>query len=179
MGARTIKESVAAMKAYLDNNVVSSIVKDDNESQSSALTRLLEAGEQQTIELVTSEVTLEEIRRTPKQYRAPLERTFRLLEKIPVVRWDSLLYINSYGTASTWVNCPVIQNEPLYDALLSLGLEVVDARHVFVAAKQSCDAFLTCDNTPRTGILRRAAKISALCELLVQRPSEFVANQGW
>jgi hypothetical protein len=41
------------MKVYLDNNVVSSIVKeDDNKSQSSALTRLLEAREHGEVEVV-------------------------------------------------------------------------------------------------------------------------------
>ena len=75
------------MKAYLDNNVVSSIVKDDNKSQSSALTRLLEAGEQQTIELVTSEVTLEEIKRTPEQFRAPLS----FLNRVDIRREGTIL----------------------------------------------------------------------------------------
>jgi len=163
------------MKAYLDTNIVSSIVTDDNESQSSALTRLLAAQEQHKIELITSELTLQEIKRIPAQFRAPHERTFMLIGRIPVVPSESLLYINTYGS----INSGVFQNDPLYDALLSLGLKVDDARHVFVAAKQPCDAFLTCDNTPGTGILRRAVKIKELCGLLVQRPSEFVANQGW
>jgi hypothetical protein len=167
------------MKAYLDNNVVSSIVKDDNKSQSSALTRLLEAREQHKVEVVTSEITLEEIQKCPECYRPPLERTFRLLEKVPIVRWDDLMGVNSSGDKYTWINTPVIHNDPLYATLLSLGLEVIDARHVFVAAKQTCDVFLTCDNSPRTSILRRAAEIKKLCGLIVQMPSELVAGQGW
>jgi hypothetical protein len=166
------------MKVYLDNNVVSSIVKDDNKSQSYALTRLLEAYEQHKVEVVTSEITLEEIKRCPECFRPPLERTFRLLEKVPVVRWDELMGMNCYGDKYTWINTPMIQNDPLYDALLSQGLEAVDARHVFVATKQTCDVFLTCDNTRRTGILRRAAAIKKLCGVVVQKPSELVAGQG-
>jgi len=163
------------MKAYLDNNVVSSIVRDDILSESDALSRLLEANDQSKVQLVTSEITLEEIKRVPPKYRPPLERTFRLLEKVPIARWEELLFITNDGSGNNW---PVIQNEPLYESLLSLGLEVTDAKHLFVAVKQSCEFFVTCDNTPGTGILRRAPALKALCGIVVQRPSEFVEAQG-
>jgi predicted nucleic acid-binding protein len=164
------------LKAYLDNNVVSSIVKDDILSQSDALSRLLEAGDLGKVQLVTSEITLEEIKRVPSKHRPPLERTFRLLEKVPVVRWEELIFITNDGSGNNW---PVIEKDPLYRDLLALGLEITDSRHLFVATKQSCDVFLTCDNTPRTGILRRAVELKTLCGVLVQRPSEFVAANGW
>ena len=164
------------MKAYLDNNVVSSIVRDDIESQSAAISRLLEAGDQGWVQLVTSEITREEIKRAPSKHRPPLERTFHLLEKVPVVRWEELLFITNDGSGNNW---PVIRSDPLYEGMLSLGLEETDAKHLFVASKQSCGFFLTCDNTQRTGILRRATKLLKLCGIVVQRPSEFVAAQGW
>ena len=164
------------MKAYLDNNVVSSIVKDDIVSESDALSRLLEAADEGKVQLVTSEITLDEIRRAPSKYRPPQERTFRLLEKVPVVRWEELLFITNDGSGNNW---PIIRSEPLYENILALGLEVTDAKHLFVAAQQSCAVFLTCDNTPRTGILRRATALEALCGMVVQRPSEFVATHGW
>jgi hypothetical protein len=105
------------VKAYLDNNIVSSIVKDDIESQSDALSRLLKAGDQGKVQLVTSEVTLEEIKRVPSKYRPPLERTFHLLKKVPVVRWEELIFITNDGSGNNW---PVIQSDPLYENLLSL-----------------------------------------------------------
>src|SRR5690349_8224494 len=111
------------MKAYLDNNVVCSISKDDMKSESAALTRLLQARKLGRVELVTSEVTLAEIQQCPEQYRAPLERTFYLLAEVPVVRWDELIGINSGGDGFGWFNAPMIQNDPLYDSLLSIGLE--------------------------------------------------------
>jgi hypothetical protein len=64
--------AVLSMKVYLDNNVVSSISRDDNKAQSAAITRLLEAHEQRKVEVVTSEITLEEIRKCPPVYRPPL-----------------------------------------------------------------------------------------------------------
>ena len=168
------------MKAYLDNNIVSSIVKDDNPSQSAALSILLEAYEQGKVNLVTSKITLEEIRRCPPEYRAPLERTFRLLEKVPVAASESLLYItHDYGPHGTSSNSPAFQTDQLFKSLLSLGLEEVDVRHIFSAAKEACTFFLTCDNSRGTSILRRCAGIAGLCGVQVQRPSEFVASQGW
>lgn len=163
------------MKTYLDNNVVSAIAKDDTASESEALDRLVRAYEQEKVELVTSEVTLGEIKRFAGPARKPVERTFRLLEKVPVVRWDELLGINSYGDRYTWINAPMIQNDPLYDDLLKLGLEPTDAQHLFVATKQGCAVFLTCDG----GILGQAKKITCLTTLTVQRPSDLVASQGW
>lgn len=163
------------MRAYLDNNIVSSIAKDDNPSQSATLTRLVEAYDQKKVELVTSQVTLDEIKRTPDQHRPRLERTFYLLAKVPVVQWETLVAMNNFVSTGSRIVGPVFQDDPLYKALRELGLDVMDARHIFVAAKQGCDAFITCDG----GVLSRASKIQKLCNLLVQRPSEFVAGQGW
>jgi hypothetical protein len=47
-----------------------------------------------------------------------VERTFRLLEKVAVVRCDELLGMHSYGDSRTWITSPLIQNDLLYDALL-------------------------------------------------------------
>jgi len=129
------------MNAYLDNNVVSSIARDDTASESDALDALMAAYDAGKVDLVTSELTLEEIKKYSSPRRKPVERTFRLLEKVPVVGWDELLGIHSYGDQYTWISSPMIQNDSLYDALL---LDTTDARHVFVAAKQSCTVFLTC-----------------------------------
>jgi predicted nucleic acid-binding protein len=133
------------VKAYLDNNVVSAIAKDDTPSESDALNRLLAAKDAGKVDLVTSEVTLTEIAALKGSARSPVERTFRLLEKVPVVRWDDLVGMHSAGNALTWITSPLIQNDPLYDTLLKLGLSTIDAQHVFVAAKTNCSAFLTCD----------------------------------
>jgi hypothetical protein len=161
------------MKVYLDNDIVSAIAKDDHAAESAALDQLLEAKEEGKVHLVTSEVTLGEIR----AYQGPirLERIFRLLEKVPIIRWDQLVGMHSYGDKRTWINAPMIQNDPAYSALLALGMRTVDAQHVFVAANNACDAFLTCDK----GILQRTPAIGKLFGLAVQRPSDFVASQGW
>ena len=163
------------MRTYLDNNVISAIAKDDTASQSQALDQLIEAKEQGKIELVTSEITLEEIKRYAGPARKPVERTFRLLAKVPVVRWDELVGMHIYIDQYTCINAPLIQNDSLYDALLKLGLEQTDAQHLFVAAKQGCAVFLTCDG----GVLGRAKDIQKLCAVAVQQPSDLVASEGW
>jgi hypothetical protein len=162
------------VKAYLDNNVVSSIVKNDTPDQSDALNRLLAAHAGGKVSLVTSEVTHREIQDYQGD-RAPFEQTFQRLNNVPIVRWDELQGINVQIGQHTMINAPIIQNDPLYDNLLALGLETVDAQHVFVAAKNACAVFLTSDK----GILTRAAKIATLCGVTVQKPSDFAAEQGW
>ena len=163
------------MKIYLDNNVVSAIAKDDTAGESDALDRLLEVYEQHKVELVTSEVTLQEIKRYAGPSRKRVERTFRLLEKVPIVRWDELLGMHSHGDSRTWITSPLVQRDPIYDALLKLRLEEVDAQHLFVATKNTCAVFLTCDG----GVLARANNIRQLCQLDVERPSVLVASEGW
>ena len=77
------------MKAYLDNNIISAIAKDDEPAESDALDRLLTAWRKGKVDLVTSELTLAEIRRyQDTRMRAAIERIFRLLEKVEIVRWD-------------------------------------------------------------------------------------------
>jgi hypothetical protein len=163
------------VKAYLDNNVVSSIVRDDAPDQSDALDRLLLAFEQGKIALVTSELTQKEIKAYQGTTRPAMDWIFRLLNEVPIVPWDELLGINAQVDEHTMINAPMIQNDPIYDKLLALGLETVDARHVFVAAKSACAVLHTCDK----GILTRGAAIKTLCGVTVQKPSDFVAGQGW
>src|SRR5207245_3678815 len=56
-GVETVK-----VKAYLDNNVVSSIGKDDTATESDSLDALMAAYDAGKVDLVTSELTLQEIR---------------------------------------------------------------------------------------------------------------------
>jgi hypothetical protein len=165
----------ACLKAYLDNNVISAIAKDDTAGESDALDALMAAHEAGKVDLVTSELTFEEIKKYSGPGRKPVERTFRLLGKVPVVRWDELLGMHSYGDRYTWITSPIIQNDPLYDALLKTGLSTIDAQHVFVASKQACAVLLTCDG----GVLVRSGDIRKLCGLAVQKPSALVASEGW
>src|SRR5262245_13434559 len=133
------------MKVYLDSNVVSSIARDDNQLESDAITRLLKAYDEGKVELVTSEITLREIQQYQGRARPAVERVFRLLQKVPIARWDELVGMNVQTDRYTCINSPIIQNDPMYDALQAEGVKSVDAQHIFVATKQSCIHFVTCD----------------------------------
>ena len=76
------------VKAYLDNNIVSAIAKNDTPDQSDALDRLLAAYDEGRVDLVTSELTHQEIKDYRGDMRPQIERIFRLLEKVPIIRWD-------------------------------------------------------------------------------------------
>ena len=167
--------SAAIVKAYLDNNIVSAIATDDTPSQTEALDALLKVHDQGKVELVTSELTLDEINRYEGRHLA--QRTFLLLKKVPVVQWDQLLgFHNSGDRYGGWISYPLIQTDPLYGALTALRMETIDTRHVFVAAKTGCDVFLTCDG----GILHHAASIETACNgLVVQKPSDFMCEREW
>jgi predicted nucleic acid-binding protein len=162
------------VKAYLDNNVVSGIARDDNPSESDAISCLLEAYDDGRVELVTSEVTFDEIKQYHGNQRAQVERVFRLLKKVAVVRWDQLVAMSPVTSRRPLIISHVFRNDPTYDTLLSLGLKVLDARHVFVAARQSCSHFLTCDR----GILHRADEIRRLTDVRAQLPSDFVSERA-
>jgi predicted nucleic acid-binding protein len=144
-------------KAYLDDDVVSVIAKDDNGAESAALDLLLAAYRERKVDLVTSAVTLKELESYQGPQRPAIKRIFGFLKEVPNA-------------------CvPMIQNNPLYDDLLKRGLEVIDAWHVFVAVKNGCQAFLTCDRL----IHHYSASIRQICGLVVQKPSDFVASEGW
>jgi predicted nucleic acid-binding protein len=161
------------MKVYLDNNVLSAIARDDTPTETDALDRLLAAYDEGKVDLVTSDLSLGEIKQYAGSGRKLTERTFRLLKKVPMVPWDELLGVRTHGGRYTWISGPIIRSDELYASFLTLGLEVVDARHLFVAAKQGCDVFLTCDR----GVLARAKDIRRLCELTVQKPSDLVTGE--
>ena len=163
------------MKAYLDNDVVSAIGKNDTPTESDALDRLLAAHEQGKVDLVTSELTLGEIKAYAGPTRLPVERIYRLLQKVPVVSWSNPLFLKVLHNRSSNINSPMFETDALYVSLLDLGLKLVDAQHLFVAAKQSCDYFLTCDR----GILSRDSSIHQRCGFIAQKPSGLVTSQGW
>jgi hypothetical protein len=144
-------------KAYLDDDVVSAIAEDDNVAESAALDLLLAAYMDRRVDLVTSTRTLKEIERYRGPQRPAIKRIFRLLKDLPNA------------------SIPMIHNNPLYEDLLKRGLEAIDAWHVFVATKNGCQTFLTCDRL----IHHYGIAIRQICGLVVQKPSDFVTSEGW
>jgi hypothetical protein len=167
------------MRAYLDNSIVSAIAKDDEPSESDAISRLLAAYDDNKIELVTSERTLKEIKKYMKGETLPkIERIFRLLEKVPIVSWDEFRYLKDLTDRPMIGGKLFYEDDAMYNELLKSGLKVLNVRHIFVAGLKSCNAFLTCDRN----ILDRTERIKVIRKIkypVVQKPSHFVAAQEW
>ncbi len=161
------------MTVYLDNDVVSAIARGDKPEEAEALAQLVGAFERGELELVTSEVTASEISRCRHKAREDIQRTYERLGKVPLASRDQLVGMRTeYGPYGTTSNTPIIQKDALFGDIRALGIDTVDAQHIFVAAKRGCTHFLTCDRR----ILVRAHAIRALCGVVVQKPSEFVAT---
>jgi hypothetical protein len=129
---------------------------DENPPESAALDRRLAAYGDGEVDLVTPTVTLKEIERYQGLQPPAIKRIFRLLREVPNA-------------------CvPMIRSDRLYDDLLKRAQEDIDAWHVFVAAKNGCHVFLTCDRL----IHHYAAAIRQICGTYVQKPSDFTSSQG-
>ena len=87
------------MKAYLDNNIVCAIAKGDlGTFEMEALDRLLQAFDRKDVEVVTSELTLEEIKGCPPEHRGKLQRTYLVLEKVPI-------YVAAQQGCAVFITC--------------------------------------------------------------------------
>ena len=100
------------MKAYLDNNVVSAIARNDTPTETDAIDRLLAAYEQGKVDLGTSELTLVEIKAYAGPMRPQIERIYRLLKKVPVVSWSNPLFLNVLHNRSSNINSPMFETDP-------------------------------------------------------------------
>jgi hypothetical protein len=107
------------VSVYLDSNVVSAIALNDTPQESAALVKLVKAYDDGRVRLVTSELTLGEINAFQGSMQPLIKQTFESLKSVPTVRWDELMGINHQIGPNTMINAPMIQNDPLYQALLS------------------------------------------------------------
>jgi predicted nucleic acid-binding protein len=149
---------------YLDTNLLSGLVKEDvGVAELAGLRDLLRRRKAGEIELVTSDVADQELARIPEEFRSRHEDIYLLLDDVRTVaeeqRFASLpLLLNSY-----------IEIDPLLEQLAEILPDHDDARHIFQAAKNGIDYFLTCD---RKTILSRADAIEAVAPIKVRSPRQ-------
>ncbi len=163
------------MKVYLDNNVVSAIGRNDTLEEAEAISALLRAFDEGKVELVTSDVTRQEIEKHEFDEREVVKRIYYLLKKVPFIESQGLGGFNVYGDEYTWINSPRIDDDPIWSKLMTIGLKNIDAHHVMLAMRSSCDVFLTCDR----GILSRQEQIEKEFGIRIIKPSGAVSLQGW
>ena len=167
------------MKVYLDTNIVSALAKDDMPAERGALDRLLEFSDVGKLKLVTSEITRREIQKLDSipnidKDKRHLNVVYRLLEKVEFVEDHRLLGIHSYGDRYTWINSPLIEDDPISSALRQIGLDKTDAHHLMLAIRAGCEVFLTCD--VRTILKYRREIESQFSTIKLRKPSELITE---
>jgi len=157
---------------YLDNCIVpSGVVRNQLPPQEAAALRELErrraVGE---IALYTSHVTKEEIAKTPAEHRQPLDDLYEMYENVPAMEEELRMPHRLGSLRSGFTSGPIVQDEAL-GRLLSILPDELDARHIFQAAKNGLDYFITRDEET---ILKHAAEIRSAVGIQTLLPTELL-----
>lgn len=80
---------------------------------------------------------------------------YQTMPKVPYTERQRLLGINSYGDRYTWINTPMIEDNPDWMRARKLGLKDKDAHHVMLTSQGRCGVLLTKDG----GLLHRSRMI--------------------
>lgn len=164
------------LPVYLDCDMISAKGKQDmppNEQAGlEAVYRAVEAGE---CDLSTSEVTAEEIAPYRGDKKAAIENVYKATPKVPYTERQRLLGINAFGDRYTWINSPMIEDNPEWLRVRALGLADKDAHHVMLASQARCRVLLTCDG----GLLYRADIIRQRFGIRVMKPTTLSKEMGW
>ena len=154
---------------YLDTCVVSGIASNDlSDKEQNALSELLRLYKEQSLRLVTSATTHDEISKIPPEHRAKHEDMYNLLSDVQVAPVGGLSRLGPHGLAVTnpdW---------SLWGDLTNL-LSEKDAKHVYHAIKNRIEYFVTTDH--RT-ILHHKKNIWGRFRIYVLWPSEAVSRLG-
>ncbi len=151
------------MKVYLDTDMVSSIARGDMPVDvEGAWMHLLELKDAGSLELVTSEVALQEIKSYKGKDERILRRVYLLLKKV-----QSAPTVPLIGVPRSRFFL-----DPIYSQLRAL-LKGKDALHVFQAIKNRVNVFLTLDS----GILARKGEIKRW-NMDVLKPNELLEKLG-
>jgi hypothetical protein len=158
---------MAMLNAYLDTCIVSGLAKEDLKADElEALRQILEKRKQGNVSLVTSRIAKEEIEKIPVTYRFKHEIVYNLLSDVPVAkafRTDPRLPLMGIGGG--------VRQHPMLAKLRTLLPDDADARHLYQAARNSVQYFLTTD--ART-ILSYREQIENICNVKAVNPHEFV-----
>jgi predicted nucleic acid-binding protein len=163
-----------SMKVYLDNNIVSAMVRSDLAAdEMTAVRKIKSASADGKIEVVTSRETHREQSRTKnEQLRAALEQ-----DRPPLVKEDHrLLGIRAQFGDGWFANCPILTevvDESLFSTFKAAGLEDADARHLMYAVHNSCERFVTTD----PDFLERRPELENSCRgLRIVKPTELAGE---
>ena len=164
------------MKVYLDNVIVSALVRDDLASpdEQRALKLLQEHRNFGKLEIVTSRESWREQDRTRCEKTREELRSSR--DKTPVVSGDhKLLGFRSVDLGYRgFISSPLITaivDEAMFAELKTVGLKSGDARHLMYALCNGCVCFVTTDPD---FLNRRSAIEAAYPKIRIMKPSEML-----
>lgn len=150
-------------KAYLDTCIVSGLAKDDLAAgEQSAVMYLLESHKKGNLKLVTSAVTAREISQIPEEFRRAHSVIYSLLFDVPTVLLGSTTSLSLMGTPGPG------RDDPLFEKLKCLLPDPEDAEHVFQAAQNGVQFFVTVD---RSTMLKHATQVESACGVKLVAPS--------
>ncbi len=161
------------MKAYLDTNILSAIVRDDYPKESEALDKLLEFAEAGKVEIVTSELTRKEIERYQGQQSKSVQRVYRLVGRVNFLEDHKLLGFHSESYPWGGGSFPLVEDDRISSELRQIGLERTDAHHLMLAIRAGCEVFLTYDEKT---ILKHRTAIEGSFPIKLMKPSELGAR---
>lgn len=164
------------MEAYLDNCVVSGMVRGDlADAEMAVIPKLKVAVDKGRLRLVTSrESHREQDRAFDPNVHAMLKQA---RPEIPLVAEnEKVLGFNIQDNPGTFIASPMVTeyvDADLYAKFKKAGLTDGDARHLMYAVHNKCDRFVTTD----LGFLSRRSGLAALCQgTKIVRPSELAAE---
>jgi hypothetical protein len=165
-----------SMEAYLDNCVVSGMVRGDLAPAEMAVIPVLKtAVDEGRLRLVTSrESHREQDRATDPNVRALLKQA---REGVPLVSQnEKLLGFNIQDEPFTFISSPMVTeyvDADLYEKFKKAGLPDGDARHLMYAVHNKCDRFVTTD----PDFFWRRCQLATLCPATrIVTPSELAAE---
>jgi predicted nucleic acid-binding protein len=137
---------------------------------------LLQAHSEGVLELVTSSVTLEELEKhESEEKREPLLDIYRLLRKITFVAEDDLLWQTIGRPGQSRVYGPLPVKAADLERLKTILPDADDARHLFQAARNGIDYFVTGDQDT---ILKHWEEVEIAVSIRVCSPSDLVYELG-
>ena len=161
------------LTAYLDTCIVSGLAKQDLKTEEHvALRRILETQKQGSLSLVTSQVTREEIEKIPEAYRSQHETIYYLLSDVPVARAFQIYSRGLMGMGmGMGMGAGIRRLHPILAKLNTLLPDEADARHLYQAARNDVQYFLTTDAHT---ILSYREQIEDICKVKAVNPQEFL-----
>lgn len=167
------------MKVYLDTVIVSALHREHQGADENAAIRELVAmffkGE---LQLVKSMVVRREVNRTPHALtREKIAEWEKLFADIPYSD-DTRLSgfhkpIMSQRPSDTGSCHPILEDEDVPRQLRNQGISRDDAHHIWLAVRDNCDVFLTCDGK---SILNRRTNVENAFPIRLMRPTELLGE---